>query len=103
MSDGVEIVAVSKKEPVEGKRLTVTCSGQSNPAMTDDDVTWTKQNNNTFSMKGRLLLIDNANRLDSGTFECAVVIKLIPTIGQPISVTGRTSVEVDVLCKCYIT
>lgn len=103
MSDGVETVTVSKKEPVEGTRLTVTCTGKSYPAMTDNDVTWTKQNNNTFIRKGRILLVDNINRLDSGTFLCSVVIKLIPTIGQSINVTGRTTVEVDVLCKYYIS
>lgn len=103
LSDGIEIVPVSKKITVVGARLTATCSGKSYPAMTDNDVTWTKQNNYTFSIKGRLLLIDNVNRLDSGTFVCSVVINLIPTIGQPINVTERTTVEVDVLCKYNIT
>ncbi|CAG2207032.1 unnamed protein product [Mytilus edulis] len=100
---GVKLIIVSIKEPVEGTRLTVTCNGQSNPAITDNDVTWTKQNNITFIRKGRLLLVDNVNRLDSGTYVCSVVIELLPSISQPINVTGRTTVEVDVLCKYYIT
>ncbi|CAC5383868.1 unnamed protein product [Mytilus coruscus] len=100
---GIEIDTITKEKPIEGTRLTVICSGQSYPAMTDGDVTWTKQNNVTFNLKGKRLVIDNTNRLDSGTYVCSVVIKLIPTTGQPISVAGRTTVEVDVIYVPTVT
>ncbi|CAC5394878.1 unnamed protein product [Mytilus coruscus] len=100
---GTELIPISKKDPTEGKQLLITCDGQSNPAVTDNDVTWTKQNNSTFSMKGKQFVISNVNRLDSGTYVCYVVIKLIPSVGQPIDVTSRTTVEVDVLYRPTVT
>lgn len=102
MSDGIEINNITKKEPNEGTQLLITCSGQSYPAMTDNDVTWTKQNDVSFNSKGKELVIDNINRVDSGNYVCSIVIELEPTFGQPINVTGRTTVEVDVFCKYYI-
>lgn len=47
-------------------------------------------------------MIDNVNRLDSGTYVCSVALQLSPTIGQTVNVTGSTTVEVDVLCKYWI-
>lgn len=102
MSDGVEVNTINEKDPNEGTQFVMTCSGQSYPTLTDNDVTWTKYNNITFRMRGKKLFIVNINILDSGTYICSVVVKLIPTFGQPINVTGRTTIEVDVLCKYYM-
>lgn len=67
--------------------------------MTNSDVKWYKQKNNTFNRVGLQLVIDNVNRLDSGTYVCSAVIQLIPTFGQTVNVTGSTTVEVDVVCE----
>lgn len=67
----------------------------------DNDINWTKQNHREFSQQGRNLVIDNVNRLNSGTYVCTVMIQLIPTIGLPVNVTGITHVKVDVLCKYF--
>lgn len=80
-------------------QLLISCNVRSYPAVTNNDVIWTKQNNATFQKKGQQLVISNVNRVDSGIFVCSVLITLTPTIGQPVNVTGSTNVEVDVLCK----
>lgn len=102
MSDGIEITPISKNKPAEGSQLNVTCKGQSNPELKDDDVKWTKQKNNTFSSKGKQLLIQNVNKVDSGIYICSAVIKITPTDGLPQNLTGSTTVDVDVLCKYFI-
>lgn len=102
LSDGIEITPISENKPAEGNQLNVICKGQSNPELKDDDVTWTKQKNNTFSSKGKQLLIQNVNKVDSGIYICSAVIKITPTDGLPQNLTGRTTVDVDVLCKYYI-
>ncbi|CAC5421796.1 unnamed protein product [Mytilus coruscus] len=94
---GIEISSIMESQPIEGGVLNITCSGQSNPAMRDNDVTWTKQNNNTFTMKGQRLVVRNVNRIDSGIYICLVVIQLNPNFGQPVNVTGKKTAEVDVL------
>lgn len=102
MSDGIELNLINKTKPTEGTGLNITCSGQSNPVFTDEDVKWTKQNDNEdFSQSGRFLYIEHVNRSQSGTYACSVVIRLTPTIDQPVNVTATTTVEVDVLCKYY--
>lgn len=99
MSDGIYINPIRKHQPPEGRHLNVTCSGNSYPAMTDNDVSWTKHNNDSFKHNGRYLVIDNVNRINSGTYVCSVIIILTPTFGHPINVTGTTTAEVDVICK----
>ncbi|CAC5421786.1 SN [Mytilus coruscus] len=99
---GIEISSIMENQPIEGGVLNITCSGQSNPAMRDNDVIWTKQYNNTFGMKGQRLVVRNVNRIDSGIYICSVVIQLNPNFGQPVTVTGTTTAKVDVLCKYYV-
>ncbi|CAG2217812.1 unnamed protein product [Mytilus edulis] len=65
--------------------------------MTNNDVHWSKQNNNTFRRVGLQLVVDSVNRLDRGIYVCSVVIQLTPTAGQAVNVTGSTTVELDVL------
>ncbi|VDI02567.1 Hypothetical predicted protein [Mytilus galloprovincialis] len=71
--------------------------------MTSNDVHWSKQNNNTFRRVGFQLAVDNVNRLDRGIYVCSVVIQLTPTVGQPVNVTGSTTVELDVLYRPAVT
>lgn len=75
---------------------------ESYPLVTGKDVKWSKQKNTTFNGEGMQLVINNLNRLDSGTYVCYVVIQLTPTVGQNVTVTGKTTVEVEVLCKYYV-
>ncbi|CAC5394886.1 unnamed protein product [Mytilus coruscus] len=100
---GAEVLTINKTEVAEGTQLLITCDGQSNPSVTDNDVIWTKQNNNTFSMKGKQLVVRNVNRVDSGTYMCSVMTELIPSIGQSLNVTMRTTVDVDVLYRPSVT
>lgn len=97
--DGVDINPISKKEPEESTTLTISCHVKSYPEVTNNDVTWTKQNNLTFIRKGKQLVIDSVHRPDSGTYVCFVIIQLTPTLGQSVNVSGTTIVEVNVLCK----
>lgn len=69
--------------------------------MTRNDVKWSKKNNNTFSSRAQQLVISNVNRVDTGTYVCSVVLKLTPSVGQSVNVTGSTTVEVDIICKYY--
>lgn len=101
MLDGIDIKPISKTQPTEGTFFNITCSGNSNPAMTDDDVSWTKQNNKTFKGNGRQLVFANINRKNGGTYICSVFIQLTPNFGSQVNVTGTTTAEVDVLCKYY--
>ncbi|CAC5365728.1 unnamed protein product [Mytilus coruscus] len=96
---GVTVVSISKQEPSEGNELLITCDAQSNPAYTDNDVSWTKEHNTTFKRSGKHLVINNINRFDNGTFTCIVTLTLTPSIGQAVDVQGTTNVEIDVLCK----
>ncbi|VDI53768.1 Hypothetical predicted protein, partial [Mytilus galloprovincialis] len=100
---GVDISDIGKTKPLEGKQLTITSSVQSNPVLTQRDVKWFKQNNNTFATIGLQLVIDNVNRLDSGTYVCSVALQLSPTIGLSVTVTGSTTVEVNVLYRPDVT
>ncbi|CAC5365729.1 unnamed protein product [Mytilus coruscus] len=101
---GIELNPIRRKEYQEGKQLSITCTGKSKPAITDYDIEWTKENNNTFIRTGKQLVINNVNKLDLGTYVCSVVIQLTPTVGQPVNVTGTTSVEVDILyCRFHFT
>ncbi|CAC5394889.1 unnamed protein product [Mytilus coruscus] len=100
---GVELNPISTKTPIEGKQLLISCIGQSYPQITNRDVKWSKQSNNTFSRVGQQLVIDNVHKLDTGTYVCSVVVQLTPTVGQPVNVTGITIVEVDVLYRPNVT
>ncbi|VDI42885.1 Hypothetical predicted protein, partial [Mytilus galloprovincialis] len=100
---GIEISSMMKNQPIEGRFVNITCIGQSNPAIRDNDVTWTKQNNNTFSMKGQRLVIRNVNRIDSGIYTCSVEIQLNPNFGQSVNISGQSTVEVDVLYVPTVT
>lgn len=92
---------ISTKTQIEGNQLIISCIGKSYPKITNRDVKWTKQNNNTFSRVGQQLVIDNVNKEDTGKYVCFVVLQLTPSDGQSVNVTGRTTVEVDILCKYY--
>lgn len=50
-------------------------------------------------MKGQRLIIRNVNRIDNGIYICSVVIQLNPNFGRPVTISGQSTVEVDVLCK----
>ncbi|VDI02566.1 Hypothetical predicted protein [Mytilus galloprovincialis] len=100
---GAEIDNIPNQEPHEGTKFSITCSGNSFPALTDTDVTWTKKNNSINKWHGKTLLIDNINRIDKGTYVCSVVIKLVPSVGDAIDVTGETTVKVDVLYRPTVT
>lgn len=101
-SDGVELNSISKNNKTEGNKLKIACNGESYPVMTENNVRWSKQNNNTFWINGSHLEIKHVNRVDSGTYICTVVITLTPTVGHSVKVTGTSTVEVDILCKFYI-
>lgn len=92
---------MSTQTLTEGNKLIISCIGQSYPNITNHDVKWTKHNNETFNRVGVQLVIDNVNRVDNGTFVCSVLLQLTPSVGQSVNVTGRTTVEVDILCKYY--
>ncbi|CAC5371766.1 unnamed protein product [Mytilus coruscus] len=94
---GIEMNSLATHKYLEGEQLSLSCNGQSNPAIVDNDIIWTKHDNATFRRQGRQLVIENINRKDSGIYECSVVIKLTPTLGQPLNVKGTTTVEVDIL------
>ncbi|CAG2217814.1 unnamed protein product [Mytilus edulis] len=99
VQNGAEIIKIPNQEPHEGTSFSIICSGNSYPALTDTDVTWTKQNDYNNKWPGQTLILDNINRSDSGTYVCSVVIKLAPSVGTAINVTGSTTVEVDVLYR----
>lgn len=98
----MDIQSINKTEPKESHQLIVTCSVTSYPEVSNNDITWTKQNNATFNRKGQKLVIDSVHRVDKGIYVCVVVLELIPTRGQSVNVTGTTTVEVNVLCKYCI-
>ncbi|VDI66502.1 Hypothetical predicted protein [Mytilus galloprovincialis] len=100
---GIEMSYMMKNQPIEGNIVNITCNGQSYPVIRDNDVTWTKQNNNTFIMKGQRLVVRNVNIIDSGIYTCSVVIKINPNFGQPVAISGQSTVEVDVLYVPTVT
>lgn len=91
---------MSMHQPIEGNKLVISCTAESNPQITNGDIKWTKMNNITFQDTGQLV-IENVDRGDSGTYICTVTLNLKPTEGTAIDVIGTTSVEVDVLCKYH--
>ncbi|KAJ8307737.1 hypothetical protein KUTeg_014708 [Tegillarca granosa] len=98
-ADGPEIQLFTKQQPVEGCRFVLTCYVSGKPALTVQQMWWTRHNDNTFRQQGIQIVIDNIQKEQSGTYTCHAQNTLTPSGQSSINKTATQDVEVDILCK----
>ncbi|KAL3862807.1 hypothetical protein ACJMK2_008753, partial [Sinanodonta woodiana] len=83
---GPVIAPIGNKTVIEGQMLSVTCNIDSNPLPVS--VTWTKDNNSTFSHNSSVLKVNSINKYDRGTYRCTVVNQINPSGENEESMNG---------------